>query len=70
MIRIKPHIVYKGLPWCLSGKGTAGNAGSILGLGRSPGEENGNPLENSCQENPTDRESYSLWGLQRVGLSN
>ena len=67
MIRIKPHVVYRGLPWCLSGKGSAGNAGSIPELGRSPGEENGNPLQYSCQENPMDGEFYSLWGLQRVG---
>ena len=26
--------------------------GSTLGLGRSPGEENGNPLQYSCLENP------------------
>ena len=28
--------------------------GSIPGLGRSPGEENGNPLQYSCLENPMD----------------
>ena len=33
----------------------AGDAGSIPGLGRSPGQENGNPLQYSCLENPTDR---------------
>ena len=27
----------------------------IPGLGRSPGEENGNPLQYSCLENPKDR---------------
>ena len=27
--------------------------GSIPGLGRSPGEGNGNPLQYSCLENPT-----------------
>ena len=31
-----------------------GDPGSIPGLGRSPGEGNGNPLEYSCLENPTD----------------
>ena len=30
----------------------AGDPGSIPGLGRSPGEENGNPLQYSCLENP------------------
>ena len=29
--------------------------GSILGSGRSPGEGNGNLLQESCQENPMDR---------------
>jgi len=33
----------------------AGNAGSIPGLGRSPGEEHSNPLQYSCLENPVDR---------------
>ena len=33
----------------------AGDAGSIPGLGRSPGEGNGSPLQYSCLENPTDR---------------
>ena len=28
---------------------------SIPGLGRSPGEGNGNPLQYSCLENPRDR---------------
>ena len=39
------------------GKASAYNArdpGSIPGLGRSPGEGNGNPLQYSCLENPTD----------------
>ena len=32
-----------------------GAKGSIPGLGRSPGGVNGNPLQYSCLENPTDR---------------
>ena len=32
--------------------------GLILGLGRSPGEGNGNPLHYSCLENPMDREAW------------
>ena len=32
----------------------AGDLGSIPGLGRSPGEGNGNPLQHSCLENPMD----------------
>ena len=33
---------------------TAGDLGSIPGLGRSPGEENGYPLEDSGLKNPLD----------------
>ena len=33
----------------------AGEVGSVPGLGRSPGEGNGNPLKYSCLENPMDR---------------
>ena len=32
----------------------AGDPGSVPGLGRSPGEGNGNPLQYSCLENPMD----------------
>ena len=32
----------------------AGDAGSIPGSGRSPGEGNGNPLQYSCLENSMD----------------
>ena len=35
--------------------GDSGNVGSTSGLRRSPGEGNGNPLQYSCLENPTDR---------------
>ena len=35
-----------------------GDRGSVPGLGRSPGEGNGNPLEYSCLENPTDRGAW------------
>ena len=34
----------------------AGDPGSIPGLGRSPGEGNGNPLQYSCLEYPMDKE--------------
>ena len=36
----------------------AGDTGPILGLGRAPGEENGNPLQYSCLENPLDRGAW------------
>ena len=42
----------------------AGDPGLIPGLGRFPGEGNGNPLQYSCMENPTHRglAGNSLWG--------
>ena len=36
----------------------AGELGSIPGLGRSPGEGNGNPLQYSCLENSMDRGAW------------
>ena len=46
----------------------AGDLGSIPGLGRSPGEGNGNALQCSCLENSMDREPGRLqsMGSQRV----
>ena len=35
-----------------------GDQGLIPGLGRSPGEGNGNPLQYSCLENPMDGEAW------------
>ena len=46
-----------GFPAGSDGKESACNAenpGSIPGLGRSPAEGNGNPLQYSCLENPMD----------------
>ena len=39
----------------------AGDLGSIPGLGRSPGEGNGNPLQYSCLENSMDRGAW--WAI-------
>ena len=36
----------------------AGDLGSIPGLGRSPGEGNGNPLQYYCLENPMVRGAW------------
>ena len=36
----------------------AGDVGSVLGLGRSPGEGNGNLLQYSCLGNPMDRGAW------------
>ena len=63
-------VAIPGLPWRLSGKESACNAGdpgSIPGLGRSPGVGNGNPLQYSCLENLYGRRSpagYSSWGCK------
>ena len=35
-----------------------GDAGLIPGLGRSPGDENGNPLQYSWLQNPMNREAW------------
>ena len=56
-----------GLPRWLSGnvaknlsanKGDAGAVGSIPGSGRSPGEGNGNPLQDSCLKGPMNRGAW------------
>ena len=49
---------HRRLPWWLSGKEPACNAGdlgSIPESGRSPGEGNGSPLQYSCLENSMHR---------------
>jgi len=43
---------------CTRNAEDVGNPGSILGSGRSPGDENGNPLHYSCLENPMDRGAW------------
>ena len=53
-----------GLPWGLRWKelacsaGDIRNVGLIPGLGRSPEEGNGNPLQYSCLESPMDRGAW------------
>ena len=51
--------------------GDTGDAGSIPGSGRSPGEGNGNSLRYSCLKNPMDREAWraTVVGSQRVGCN-
>ena len=77
------HTEYKGLANTYLGilfmaqmvKASACNAGdpaSIPGLGRSPGEGNGNPLLYPCLENPMDGQRslvyYSPWGRQESDM--
>ena len=45
----------KNLP---SNTGYTGDVGSVPGLGRSPGGENGNPHQYSCLKNPIDRGAW------------
>ena len=47
---------------------SVGDLGSMPGLGRSPGEGSGNPLQYSCLENPMDRGAWwtRVMGSQRV----
>ena len=48
-------LVVKNLP---ASAGDTRDTGSIPGLGRSPGEGNGNPLQYPCLENPMDRGAW------------
>ena len=62
---------HMGFPNSSVGKESACNAGdpdSIPGLGRSPGEGNGNLLQYSCLKNPMDREAWraTVYGVARV----
>ena len=63
------RLVTWGFPGSSDGKESAcsaGDLGSIPGLGRSPGEGNGNPLQYLRLKNPMDRGAW--WALQSMGL--
>ena len=50
----------------------AGDPGSIPGLGRSPGEGIGYPLQYSCLENPHGQKilvGYSPWGYKESDMT-
>ena len=51
-------LVVKSLP---ANAGDLRDAGLIPGLGRSPGEGHGNPLQRFCLENPMDRGAW--WAI-------
>ena len=62
----------QGFPCSSVGKESAcraGDPGLIPGLGRYPEEENGNPFQYSCLENPMDRGAWqaTVCGVARVG---
>ena len=70
-------MAYKGFPGGSDSKESvcnSGDPGSIPGLGRSPGEGNGNRLQSSCLENAMDREAWqvTVYGVakSRTQLSN
>ena len=48
---------------------SAGDLGLIPGLGRSPGEGKGNPLQYSCLENSMDREAWWSSGCQESDMT-
>ena len=49
---------------------SAGDPGSIPGLGRSPGEGSGNPLQHPCLENLMDRGAWwGPWGHKESGMT-
>jgi len=65
-------LLFWGFPCSSVGKESAcsaGDPGSIPGLGRYPGEGNGNPLQSPCLENLMDRGTWlgAVHGSQRVG---
>ena len=58
--------------WVKNPPANAGDTGDmdlILGLGRSPGGGNGNPLQYSCLKNPMDRGGWltTVQSVQRIG---
>ena len=62
MLSVAKYVLFnRGFPGGLVVKSlpaNAGDAGSIPGLGRTPGEGNGNPFPYSCLENPMDRGAW------------
>ena len=56
-------LVVKILP---ANAGDIRDRGLIPGLGRSPGGENGNPLQCSCLENPMDRKGRKELAMTEV----
>ena len=63
---LKNNFIYLCIFPCSSvGRESACNAdlGSISGSGRSPRGGNGNPLQYSCLENPTDKGAWQVWSM-------
>ena len=74
LLQNKPHWGFPGGSDGEESACNAGDPGSIPGLGRSPGEGNGNPFQCFCLENPMDRGAWwaTVHGVtkSRTGLSN
>ena len=49
--------------------GDTGATGSVPGPGRSPGEGNDNPLQQSCLENPMDRGPWQSRGFKEWDMT-
>ena len=73
---VKDYILWhKDFPGGSDSKASVSNVrdlGLIPGLGRFPGEVNGNPLQYSCLENPMEEElgaGYYPWGCKESGTT-
>ena len=55
----------------LAKAGDIKDAGSIPGMGRSPGGGNGNPLQYFCLENPMDRGAWqaTVYGVAELDMT-
>ena len=63
-VPFSPTLSFRGFPGGSAVRNLSaneGDMGSIPGLGRSPGEGNGNPLQYSYLENPMDRGAW--WAM-------
>ena len=64
--------MWLGSPSGSEGKESASNAGdlgSILGLGRSPGGGHGNPLQYSGESPLTEASGYSPWDHKKLDMT-
>ena len=72
LVHLKYTMPWLKIGWWLSHKESACNAGDlglIPGWGRTPGEENGNPLQYSCLENSMERGAWwaTVHGITQSG---
>ena len=68
-LELRLNTILLGFPSSLDGKESACNVvdpSSVPGSGRVPREGNGNPLQYSCLQNPTDR---GAWGATAQGVA-